>query len=433
MNRCATRHRDPSPLPAERIDRAGQKAALADAKQCLDATPLPPLDAVIHGVGVRLHTNNPHWRRFWSANWFAPKQWLALTAAPSPIEPTVHLYAVAPDAEAMPWAGYHREQNVAFLIGDTPYGPLRALALGAVARLLAEDEAVHFVPGVCLTLTGQGTLLLHPPDSDLMTIIGALEEQGDSHLVAPAGVFVRYGLVRMVDGVTLLPTALIDEKGLAVPGYRLFPWLDEYGYWEPRADARCLTLQGEAEFCFARDLDLGRVPEAFAFPTEKAWYLPTQVVVPQPSLVGALWLRGEPDDCGGLENVPPFSRQLLAQFGGWASQAVASLASSATPALHSLFDQIGNKGVMEALCCLRAAPEARAMVSPEQLWAGRAGGHPWRPIRIKQVMLIDGEGFTRLDAEAVTAQLTRLGATPATLYEEEIARVLAEMLGRATQ
>jgi hypothetical protein len=418
----STSIQDPAALPVERLDEAACAQALAEAQALLDVDAPPPLDAIIHGARVRLHTHNPHWTRFWSANWFAPDQWASLTTKSAPAEPQVHLYAIPAEAGAAPWAGYSREQNTGFLRGDTPYGPLRALALGAVARKLAEEEAVHCVAGTCLKRDGRGTLLLYPPDLDpetRITALSALMEKDRAHLVALDSVFIRYGLMRMVDGVTFLPTLVIDEKGHTISGFWLFPWLEECGYWEPRADTRCLTLDGEEEYCFARDLDLGRTPEAFAFPLEQAWYLPTQIVAAEPALVGALWH-------GGLENVPPLTPELWQQFGAWADQAAASSA-------RALVEELGQEQVARALCRLRTAPHGRAMASPATLWPGRAGGHPWRPVQIERVALLEADKATPLDSQALSQHIASAPGQASSLCGDEISDTLTHMLARATQ
>ena len=425
MNVILTSYSDPSPLPVEPLDKVGYESALIEAQGVLDAEAAVPIDAVIHGVRARLHTNNPHWRRFWSANWFEPGQWAALTGRLAPDVPRVHVFAIAPDARTSPWAGYNREQNTAFLVGDTPYGPLQALSLGAVARLLAEEQAVHYVPALCLKEDGRGTLLLCPPDVDPVTAISKLMESSQTHLVALQGVFIRYGLVRMVDGVTTLPTLVIGEKGITTTGYRLFSWLDEYGYLEPRADARCLTLGGEEEYCFVRDLDLWRAPEAFAFPAEKAWYVPTMIVAVQPGLIGALWRAG-------VENVPPLKPHVLDCLDDWTGQFASALSMSTAPSTRSLLEEEGQKRVVEALCRLRAAPQGRAMVSPEQLWPGRAGGHPWRPFQIERVAVVGSTAPTPLNAAALSKHLTVASANLSWLYEDAITDALTDLLRRAT-
>jgi len=403
MNVTFTRHTDPSPLPIEALDETAYETALADALHVLRAEQTAPVDAIIHGVRVRLHTDNLHWKQFWAANWFAPDQWAALTGQTPPREPQVHVYAVAHESQPGAWAGYSRAHDCAFLSGDTPYGPLRALALGAVSRLLAEEQAVHWIPGCLVRQRNRGVLMLPALGTDAAV---ALMEEPDTHLVAWDGVFVRYGLVRMVDGVTLLPTAVIDEKGGQTAGYRLFPWLDEYGYAEPRADARCLTLDGQEEYCFAREMDLGRAAEAFAYPLEQAWYAPTALVETQPHLVKAL--RG-----AALENAPPLTPELLARYGDWARQAAPADAVQAW----------GGEATVEALCRLRANPQARAMLAPAHLWPGRAGGHPWRPLQIERVVgvgpaalpqyLLDATPLPGADRAEVIGPLARMLARAA--------------------
>jgi hypothetical protein len=256
-----------------------------------------------------------------------------------------------------------------------------------------------------------------------------------AHLLALDGVFVRYGLVRMVDGVTLLPTRILDEKGVTIPGDRLFPWLVEYGHLEPRADARCLTLHGAEQYCFARDLDLWRAPEAWAFPLEQAWYIPASLVAAQPRLVAFLCRAtpGEADEaCEALENVPPLTSAAWARYGDWAAQSAAMLAQEPAPSTRMLLAELGERKVAEAVCRLRAAPHGRAIVAPGLLWPGRAGGHPWRPLLIERAALLDDGGLRRLHATALASHLTGPSALRDWLGDPASVATLVELLGRAT-
>lgn len=424
MNVFVPRYVDPSPPAAERLGAAGYQTALANAQKSLVSQDVGPIDAVIHGVVVRLYTNSAHLRRFWSANWFAPDQWASLVGGSPPSEPQICVYATAMESDSTPWAGYSVARSTAFLTGDVPYGPLRALALGAVALLLAEEEAVHFVPGVVVEQNGQGGLLLPASDVDAVDFVTEFMANANTHVLALDGALIRYGLVRMVDGVTLLPTMLFDEGGLATRGYRLFPWLDEYGYDEPRADVRCLTLAGDEVYCFARDLDLGRAPDAMAYPLEQAWYVPTQIVASDTGLVGAVWH-------GALEGVPRLTPDVWEEYGEWSQESVNALTADAPAPTRSFIAQAGATAVAEALARLRAAPQARAMVSPEQLWPGRVGGHPWRPLRIVRVAIMDGTTPTDLAASALSKHLVPTCSALAGLWESQIEAALVKTLGHA--
>ncbi len=424
METFTTRHRDPDPLSVIRLDAAGSQAAFSEAQRILASDALSPLDAVIHGVRVRLHTNSTHWHRFWSANWFTPGQWGALTGSAPPDEAKFLVYATRTDSSESPWAGYNPAKFTAFLSGDVSYGPLRALAVDAVTHWLAEEEGVHFVPGLCMKRGREIILLLDTPGVDRTIAVPALMNRSDTHLVAFGGVSVRYGLVRMVDGVTMLPTQVIDEQGVTTRGYRIFPWLDDNGFSEPRADVRCLTLDGKREYCFARDLDLGRVPDAMAYAVEKAWYLPTQLVGGTPELVGALWPRSE-SETALLENVPPFTPEVSQRLGPWASTAAAA------PPVKSLVEALGEAKVIEALCRLRAAPEARAIVPPQLLWPGRAGWNPWQPLRIRGVALLANDELIALDSAALKEHLAGECVRRTGLYGEEANKILTTELAQA--
>jgi hypothetical protein len=447
MTICVTHTQETAPIAGEQLDSKHFSSHIQAFRAELDRSKLAPLDAVIHGTVVRLHTNSPHWHRFWSANWFAPQQWAALTGNLPPTEPQVHIYASNSPQESVSWSGYHLDERTAFLRGDVPYGPLRSLALAMAGRLLAEDQAVHLVPGICAKVNGRGTIMLRAPSLDLPTALGTATAIENLHLCAVDGVLVRYGLVRMVDGVTMLPTTIIDEKGYTLAGYRLFPWLDAYGYWEPRADARCLTLKGEETYCFARDLDLGRTPEAFAFPVEQAWYVPTQIVANDPALIGALWSPTETASakepveasgpagalgCHGLENVPPLTPALWEAFGAWATDATSTLTAHAPRATQALLDTLGARAVAEALCRLRGSTHARALASPQQLWPGNIKGNPAEPVLIERILVMDGQGLSQPEAADLFEQLGNADISLPVAPTEELTRALGTMLARAT-
>jgi hypothetical protein len=441
MESCASKHQDPSPLTVERLDEPGFQKALAEIQGLLGTDTRPTLEAVIHGVHVHLDSNSPHWRLFWSSNWFAPAQWATLTGRSAHQNTRVHLYAVAPGTEAPPWAGYSSEHHTAILIGDVPYGALRSLALRSTARLLADEQAVHLLPGLCFRRNGHGVLVVGSANQDLAPIQQSLLLQQDVHLIAPDGVFIRYGLVRMVDGVTLLPTMVFDEKGNTLGGYRLFPWLDTYGYQEPRADARCVTLEGQEEFCFARDLDLARAPEPFAFPLEKAWYVPAQLLAARPGLVAPLLKRADPDphrlnDKGSttyceLENVPAPAPDLLESFGDGARQTLGAWRSSSAELAQTQSTGVDETAFVMALCRLQANPNSRAMVTPQQLAPGRAGGLPWQPYQIQELLAVDGEALVELHPNRLAAMLFHTDDPLSPFADEQPNQTLFSVLQRA--
>jgi hypothetical protein len=168
-----------------------------------------------------------------------------------------------------------------------------------------------------------------------------------------------------------------------------------------------------------------------AFPLEQAWYVPTQIVATDPGLVGALWPDSESKNRGLLENVPALTPDLSDRFGQWASEAVSVLGDAVNPSTRSLVERIGDDQVVEALCRLRAASEGRALVSPEQIWPGRAGGNPWRSVRIGDITMLGSVRPASIDVQTLSEVLVSAGAYLSGLYEEEANRVLTKMLGRA--
>jgi DNA-binding transcriptional ArsR family regulator len=168
-----------------------------------------------------------------------------------------------------------------------------------------------------------------------------------------------------------------------------------------------------------------------AFPLEQAWYVPTQVVAVDPRLVGSLWHGPDPKAGASLENVPPFTPKLSDQYSEWAKEAMASFGEGTARSTLSLLVEIGEEKVVEVLCRLGAPSQARALVVPGQLWPGRAGEHPWCPLRIEQVALLDDARLTHLEPPALAECLRGTPSDPYGLLEDEISNVLTDMLGRA--
>jgi hypothetical protein len=243
----------------------------------------------------------------------------------------------------------------------------------------------------------------------------------------------------MVDGVTMLPTSIYDEKGFFIPGYRQFPWLKEHGYLEPRADARCLTLRGEEEFCFARELDLGRPPEAFAYPLEQAWYIPTQDIATSPRLVVALPNVGkgstdwsESDEY--LENVPRMTAELREHYGAWAEEAAEALQAGTSPNIDPRLDHLDGETIITALCRVRASPiTGRALILPHKMWSRDPSADPGEPVKIEQILQLDERGLSPIDPATLRTSLIDPADPRLSLTAADARRTLTDLLERSVQ
>ena len=171
----------------------------------------------------------------------------------------------------------------------------------AVATLASHDMADQtalVVRGTCVESNGKATLVMGPGYADVAAQLG--------QVVIADLVLVRVTLTRQVDGVQLAPTLILTERGQEIRGADICRWLREDAYQEPRADVFCLNLAQRDEPVMARDLDLGRCAEPYAYPLAKA-----QAHFAPPLITEAVILRdGAPIKLSS--DLAPFTAHLMA-------------------------------------------------------------------------------------------------------------------------
>jgi hypothetical protein len=259
-------------------------------------------DVIIHGVRVRAITNSPHLEEFWLANWYSPDEWRAATGLTPPLRPQVTVYALGRMSDQQEAAYYSRRSNTIIFFNTSYYGQLKSWVLGAVGRVLAEEWGIHSVHGACVEKGGQGVLYIAPTGTGKSTSSYGLQATyPDTRFHSDDWVYIRYTYA-LQDGRRLAPVEVIPAQGRPVRGYRVFHWLEAHR--GTAGQVRGLDLGNVEAMVPLAALDLTQPVAAYAYTSEKIFYLRTNLVANFP--VSAFEMLRSP-----LENVPDVSGELL--------------------------------------------------------------------------------------------------------------------------
>lgn len=241
-------------------------------------------DAILGGLRARLFTNQLAVAEAWADTFFGPQEWQMLVGQAPPLQAVMSFYVVVTDKDE-PVAAVDPAQSAGVLVNRAEEG----LVLDAVTALAAHKlaaQAVWVARGTCASAGQRGVLVTGPGHPSVAAEI-AIHARGQIAVNDP--VLVRLTLTRQVDGEQLAPTRIITERGKEITGARIWQWLRRDAYQEPRADVFCLSLAGRDEPVMARDLDLDRCAEPYAYPLTRANHKPG----PPPLVTDAVVLFGE--------------------------------------------------------------------------------------------------------------------------------------------
>lgn len=337
-------------------------------------------DVVIHGVRVRATTNSAHLHDFWVDNWFSIEEWRAVTGMEVAAEPQVTVYAFGWVPDQQEAAYYSRAGNTIVFFNTAYYGQLKSWVLGAVGRVVAEEHGIHSVHGACVEKEGRGILYIAPTGTGKSTSSYGLMGFPRTRFHSDDWVYVRY-TYRTRDGRRLHPMSITPPGGEEVKGYRVFRWLEQHARVQGEAEVRGLDLGNRQITIRIADLDLAAPVEAYAFTSEKVYYLRTNLVENFP-LSAHQMLRSK------MENAPDVTETYLRQ---------------AAPLLHDLLEAIHTASGRDAtalgampqdqlrvlLARMIAFDNARAMLDITRvLPADRVFSNPMEPTRLSSVFLL---------------------------------------------
>jgi hypothetical protein len=364
-------------------------------------------DVVIHGVRVRALTNLAHLYDFWVDNWYSPEEWHQITGRPAPPDPWVTAYAVGGIESEDVVAYYSRRANTILFFNSTYYGQLKSWVLGAVGRILAEQYGIHSIHGASVEYGGKGVLYIAPTGTGKSTSSYGLTQLPETRFHSDDWVYVRYTLP-MRGGEPVSPFQLELEREGRISGSELYSRLPQA---PGKAQVKALTLEGDTVDCRAEDLEREAPLEAYAYISEKTFYLRTNLVESFPQAAPQL-IRSK------CENIPDV-RQSFMSLNQVAIDAIVralekrqggeSASGGPSPGQGELARQAGR---------LFAFHNSRAMLDMTHILPReRVYTNPLEPLPLKTVFLLkrDAQDSVILRSLNLAALITALarGITPA--------------------
>ncbi len=364
-------------------------------------------DVIIHGVRVRAITNSAHLHAMWVLNWYSPEEWQTMTGLTPPRQPQVTVYALGGVADQPEAAYYSRRTSTIVFFNTSYYGQLKSWVLGAVGRVLAEEWGIHSVHGACVEKDGRGVLYIAPTGTGKSTSSYGLQVvYPNTRFHSDDWVYVRYTYATR-DGRRVAPLEVTPAHGTPVRGYRVFRWLEEH-----RGEAgqvRGLDLENRETTVQLAALDLGQPVEAYAYTSEKIFYLRTNLVSSFP-LSAFEMLRSR------LENVPDVSATFIQDHAADLDVLADDVLRDTGPA-GDYFRGMSREQVRALLARLISFDNGRAMLDITRILPpDRVVTNPMAPTRLASVILLkrDPRQRTVLESLSVGKFIGRLlrGETP---------------------
>lgn len=369
-------------------------AAAAHITRRAGQEPLHRHDVIIHGVRVRATTNSPHLYEFWVGNWYGVDEWKALTGQPVPRDPQVTVYALGGVADQQEAAYYSRRTNTIVFFNTAYYGQLKSWVLGAVGRVLAEDYGIHSIHGACVEKDSHGVLYIAPTGTGKSTSSYGLMSYPGTRFHSDDWVYVRYTYAAG-DAGRVHPLAVRLRDGTEIRGYRVFRWIEQQAGSHADAALVGLDLENREVTLPVTALDFSAPLAAYAYTSEKIFYLRTNLVENFP-LSAMQMLRS------AMENVPDVSAEFLRRHAAMLDGLVGSIRAEGG-AVAAFFAGQSAEEVRGLLARMIAFDNARAMLDiGTVLPAERVFGNPMEPTRLSTVVLLRRNRDDRTVAERLS-------------------------------
>lgn len=335
-------------------------------------------DVAIHGIKVRALTNGPHLYDFWVDNWFSLAEWKQVTGKEVLGEPRVMVYAFGGVAKEKEAAYYSRKASTIVFFNTSYYGQLKSWVLGAVGRILAEDYGIHSIHGACVARGDKGILYIAPTGTGKSTASYGIMDLEGARFHSDDWVYVRYTYGTR-QGLPVSPIKILHDGKPVAKGYQVYKWLEKNGR---RKDAQVIArdLKDNDHTLTVADLDLSKPPKAYAYTSEKIFYLRTNLVENFPETLFALL-------ASKMENVPQVSPAFLEAHGATLDSLVEAMKER--PQAARVLKRQNSNEIKLKLATLIAHDNARAMLDITSVFPKESVFYdPTEPVMLTSIMLI---------------------------------------------
>ncbi|MCL4534510.1 MAG: hypothetical protein M1370_05035 [Bacteroidetes bacterium] len=361
------------------------------------------LEAVIHGVRVRVFTNSQHLADFWGENWYSVEEWEAATGTRVTSQPRVRVYALAGVEGQAEAAYYSRSTNTIVFFNTAYYGQLKSWVLGAVGRVLAEESGIHSIHGACVEKEDNGILYIAPTGTGKSTSSYGLMCYPNSRFHSDDWVYIRYAY-RSRDGRLVAPVSVVNGGQEVARGFQCFKWLES----NRRGTVRGIGLRNEEIAVPAEDLDLAEPPQAYAYISEKVFYLRANLAESFPEVAYQILHSN-------LENVPDVTPSFIFDNPELVSSMVMAWMTSSNPKIRDFFREKSLDEVTTLASRLVAFDNARAMLDISKVF-DKVVVNPMEPVRLTHTFLLrrNPDSATVIEALPIDGFMGRLlvGETP---------------------
>lgn len=337
-------------------------------------------DVIIHGIRVRAITNSQHLYDFWTDNWYGLDEWRRLTGqAPTP-EPRIKVYAILGVTHEKEAAYYSRESNTIVFFNTSYYGQLKSWVLGAVGRILAAEFGIHSIHGACVEANGKGVLYIAPTGTGKSTSSYGLMTYPKTRFHSDDWVYVRYTYTTH-DGRRVFVLNSEGSDGSPARGYQVYRWIEDHAK-DTRARLKVMTLNNQEMEITLGELDLTQRMEAYAYISEKVFYLRTNLAENYPLAAFEIL-------ASKAENIPDVSAGFILKNKATLQNIYHELKGNQTgDRFHALTGKSDSQ--LESICArLIAFDNARSMLDMSKvLPADRVYTNPMEPVKLVAVMLL---------------------------------------------
>jgi hypothetical protein len=371
-----TRQKGRTPVGNKMVDATPGlfRRLLANSFQFIAASnqPVHSHDVVIHGLRVRAITNSEHLIGYWRDNWYSLEEWTRQTGEQPHDTPDVLVVALGRIPTEQEAAYYSRQNDTVVFFNTSYYGQLKSWVLGAVGRKLAVEYGIHSIHGAVVTKDGKGLLYIAPTGTGKSTSTYGVMEFPNTRFHSDDWVYVRYAYPTK-DGRTVSPARVIVDGKDVARGWQTYRWLEEHNGSTATVIGR--ALDDSEVTTVAKDLDVDH-PEAYAFTSEKVFYLRSNLVENFPQAAYDM-IRSR------LENAPDVTPEFMTENTSSIDAVFMKLKGT------SPFDKMSDDELRTTIGRFFAFENTRAMLDITTVFPKeRVFTNPMEPARINAVMLL---------------------------------------------